>query len=289
MNKPDFFQRFLFENLGIRGELVRLEDAWTLARNTHDYPPAVASLLGQALAGSVLLSGTIKFQGSLILQVQGPGPITTLVAQATNRLTIRGLAHWRDTPTGSTLNELVGDGRLVMTIQQEGREPYQGIVALEGDTLAESIERYFAQSEQLPTRLWLFADGQRAGGLFVQALPKQHWAEEDWRRIGFLAETLSERELLDLPAEDLLFRLFHEERVRLLEAEPVAFRCNCSRERIGGVLTALGQVEIQSILADHVAISVACEFCNRRYAFDSVDIGALFGPGPRTAAPATRQ
>ena len=289
MNKPDFFQRFLFENLGIRGELVRLEDAWALARNTHDYPPAVASLLGQALAGSVLLSGTIKFQGSLILQVQGPGPITTLVAQATNRLTIRGLAHWRDTPTGSTLNELVGDGRLVMTIQQEGREPYQGIVALEGDTLAESIERYFAQSEQLPTRLWLFADGQRAGGLFVQALPGQHWAEEDWRRIGPLAETLSERELLDLPAEDLLFRLFHEERVRLLEAQPVTFRCNCSRERIGGVLTALGQDEIQSILADQGTISVACEFCNRRYAFDSVDIGALFGPGPRTAALSTRQ
>ena len=289
MNKPDFFQRFLFENLGIRGELVRLEDAWALARNTHDYPPAVASLLGQALAGSVLLSGTIKFQGSLILQVQGPGPITTLVAQATNRLTIRGLAHWRDTPTGSTLNELVGDGRLVMTIQQEGREPYQGIVALEGDTLAESIERYFAQSEQLPTRLWLFADGQRAGGLFVQALPGQHLAEEDWRRIGFLAETLSERELLDLSAEELLFRLFHEECVRLLEAEPVVFRCNCSRERIGGVLAALGQEEIQSILADQGTISVACEFCNRRYAFDSVDIGALFGPGPRTAALSTRQ
>ena len=289
MNKPDFFQRFLFENLGIRGELVRLEDAWALARNTHDYPPAVASLLGQALAGSVLLSGTIKFQGSLILQVQGPGPITTLVAQATNRLTIRGLAHWRDTPKGSTLNELVGDGRLVMTIQQEGREPYQGIVALDGDTLAESIERYFAQSEQLPTRLWLFADEQRAGGLFVQALPGKHWSDEDWRRIGFLAETLSERELLDLPTEDLLFRLFHEERVRLLEAQPVTFRCNCSRERIGGVLTALGQDEIQSILADQGTISVACEFCNRRYAFDSVDIGALFGPGPRTAASGTRQ
>ena len=289
MNKPDFFQRFLFENLGIRGELVRLEDAWALARNTHDYPDTVASLLGQALAGSVLLSGTIKFQGSLILQIQGPGPITTLVAQATNQLTVRGLAHWRGIPTGSSLSELVGNGRLVMTIQQEGREPYQGIVALEGVTLAESIERYFAQSEQLPTRLWLFADQQCAGGLFVQALPGRACADEDWRRIGFLAETLTERELLELPAENLLFRLFHEERVRLLEPEPVVFRCGCSRERIEGVLAALGQDEIQAVLAEQGSISVDCEFCNRRYVFDAVDIGSLFAAGSRAGAPATRQ
>jgi molecular chaperone Hsp33 len=176
-----------------------------------------------------------------------------------------------------------------MTIQQDGREPYQGIVALEGVTLAESIERYFAQSEQLPTRLWLFADQQRAGGLFVQALPGRACAAEDWRRIGFLAETLTDRELLELPAEKLLFRLFHEERVRLLEPEPVVFRCGCSRERIEGVLAALGQDEIQTVLAEQGSISVDCEFCNRRYVFDAVDIGSLFAGGSRAGAPATRQ
>ncbi len=247
MSHFDRFERFHFEELGIRGELVRLEDALTASRGTTNYPDVVQSQLGQALAAVLLLSGSIKYQGSLILQIQGAGPINTLVAQATHLRTIRGLAHWAAIPAGKTLSKLYGDGRLVMTIQNQGQEPYQGIVALDGDTLSQALESYFSLSEQLPTRLWLFANEQRAGGLFIQSLPGHENGREDWNRVIHLASTITENELLNLPSHEVLFRLFHEERVRLLDPEPVSFRCSCSRYRIEGVLLAMGEQEIATI------------------------------------------
>ncbi|QXP92055.1 Hsp33 family molecular chaperone HslO [Methylococcus capsulatus] len=276
MKNSDTFQRFLFEDMGIRGELVRLDASWQAVLQRHTYPLNVSRQLGQALAAVTLLSGTIKFKGALIIQTQSRGPLHTLVVQATHRQTIRGLAHWRDPVPEGNLSEVFGEGRLVLTIQKEGEESYQGVVSLEGQCLAGALEGYFAHSEQLATRLWLFADGQRAAGLFLQALPTQTPTEEDWMRLVTLADTVTEHEMLHLPFEDLLYRLYHEEKVRLFEAEPVVFRCSCSRQRIEDMLLALGKADVEDILAEKGCLEVDCDFCNKRYQFDLVDIGVLF-------------
>lgn len=289
MSDFDSFQRFLFEDLGIRGELVRLDSSWQAVLERHSYPHAVSSQLGQALAAVLLLSATIKFKGSLILQAQGRGPLHTLVAQATHQRTIRGLAHWRGEVTGETLSDIYGPGHLVLTVRNDDSEPYQGIVALEGDDLAGAIQTYFSRSEQLATRLWLTADEQRAAGLLIQELPTQARDRDDWARVEFLADTVTQAELLYLPGQELLYRLFNEERVRLFDSEPISFRCGCSRERIESVLLALGNQEVESILEKEDSVEVFCEFCNRRYLFDRVDIGGLFSGEIKLPPSTTRQ
>jgi molecular chaperone Hsp33 len=285
----DHLHRFLFEGVGIRGELVQLDAGWQAVLARHDYPSAVQSQLGQALAATVLLSATIKFKGCLILQAQGEGPLQTLVAQATHRRTFRGLARWDGMVPQGTLAETYGLGRLVLTIQREGRDPYQGIVPLEGINLAEALQTYFSYSEQLNTRLWLAANEQRAAGLFLQELPaSQPENETAWERIAWLASTVTAQEMLSLPPMELLYRLFYEEQVRLFESEPVAFRCGCSRQRIEDTLLALGQEETDAILEEQGSIEVDCEFCNRHYSFDRVDIEQLFTEQVRTPVPPTR-
>ncbi|MEW6038779.1 MAG: Hsp33 family molecular chaperone HslO [Pseudomonadota bacterium] len=288
MKNSDSFQRFMFEDMGIRGELVRLDASWQAVLQRHTYPPNVSRQLGQALAAVTLLSGTIKFKGALIIQIQSRGPLHTLVVQATHRQTVRGLAHWRDPVPEGALSEVFGEGRLVLTIQNEGAEPYQGVVALEGQSLSSALESYFSNSEQLATRLWLFADGQYAAGLFLQVLPAQAHAEDDWTRLVMLADTITEHEMLHLPFEDVLYRLYHEEKVRLFEAEPVVFRCTCSRQRIEDMLLALGKAEVEDILAEKGRVEVDCDFCNKRYQFDRVDIGALFSDEIKSAPSSTR-
>lgn len=279
MAENDSLHRFVFDSLGVRGEVVYLDAAWRAVQEIHDYPTPVASRLGQAMAAAALLSATIKLDGSLILQVQGEGPLHTLVAQATNERTLRGLARWQGKVPEGDLRAVFGAGRLVMTADAPGRERYQGIVGLEGADLAAALEDYFARSEQLATRLWLGADDQRAAGMLLQRLPHAAASEDDWERIQALAGTLTEDELLGLSLETLLYRLFNDERVRLFESEPLAFRCSCSRERIENTLRALGREEADSILGDEGAIIADCEFCNRRYRFDAVDVAALFSEG----------
>ncbi|ADE14992.1 Hsp33 protein [Nitrosococcus halophilus Nc 4] len=284
----DNLHRFLFEELGIRGELVQLDASWQAVLTCHDYPSAVQSQLGQALVATVLLSATIKFKGSLILQAQSEGPLKTLVAQATHHRTVRGLARWNgEVPRGS-LPEIYGSGRLVLTIQTEGKDPYQGIVSLEGTNLAEALQTYFSRSEQLQTRLWLFADEHRAVGLFLQELPSQPGDETDWERITLLANTVTAREMLSLPSTELLYRLFNGEQLRLFEPEPISFRCGCSRERIENTLVALGREEMEAILEEEGTVEVDCEFCNRHYSFDRVDVEQLFAEQVKTPVPSTR-
>lgn len=280
MPSRDFFQRFLFESLGIRGERVRLEESFSRTQGSSNYPPMIASLLGEALSASVLLSGTIKFQGALILQIQSQGPLRTLVAQASDQRTIRGLAHWDSDPADHRLTQLCPDGRLVLTVQTQGQEPHQGIVAVEEETLSAAIEDYFSRSEQLPTRLWLFATPKQAGGLFLQQLPGSTPDADGWNRVIRLTETLTSEELMQLPTEELLYRLYHEERVRLFEAEPVRFFCPCGHDRIRTLLRVLGRSEVESILEETGEVAIQCEFCNRRFRFDAVDLGALFAEQP---------
>lgn len=286
----DSLRRFIFEDLGVRGEIVHLDASYQAVIELRDYPSAVRERLGEALAAVLLLSATIKLDGSLILQVQGEGLLRTLVAQATHKRTLRGLARWSGEPEGNDLGALVGAGRLVLTLEPSRGEPYQGVVPLGERTLAEALEHYFAQSEQLPTRLWLAADAQRSAGLLLQRLPGRNHerSDEDWARIGHLAATLSDEELLGVDTKDLLFRLFHEEKVRLLDAEPVAFRCTCSRERFGSRLRALGRAEIESLIAERGGVEVTCDFCGRQYHYDPVDAMALVADSPSATAPAGR-
>jgi molecular chaperone Hsp33 len=290
--QPDSLHRFVFERPGVRGELVHLDAAWRAVLERHPYPQAVQRPLGEALTAVLLLAATLKFEGSLILQAQGEGPLRTLVAQATHERTIRGLARWDDDldddNTAATLAELFGDGRLVLTIEPRGSEPYQGIVPLQGEGIGAAVEAYFGASEQLPTRLWLAVSPERATGLMLQRLPGPAADEDGWTRTTLLADTVAEHELLSLPAVDLLRRLFHEEDVRLYEPDPVAFRCGCSRGRIANTLRAMGRREVDDILAEQGAIEVTCEFCNRDYRFDPVDAHQLFADVVPAAAPGSR-
>lgn len=290
MNDTDSLSRFLFEHAGIRGNLVHLDSSWRAILETHAYPEAVQGPLGEALAAVSLLAATIKFDGSLILQIQGSGPIRTLVAQATNARTVRGLAHWEgEVPMHGELPAQFGDGRLVLTVQRQQGEPYQGVVPLQGADLSKAIEGYFADSEQLETRLWLAASGERAAGLLLQRLPDAHSTEEDWERVNLLAATLTASELTDLPTDALLYRLFNEESVRLFEPEPLSFRCGCSRARIEDMVKMLGEGEVDQILLEQGAVEITCEFCNRAYRFDPVDTRQLFAEHTRHEPPVAQQ
>ena len=274
----DVLRRFVFEHTNVRGELVHLDATWRALLERRDYPEPVRNLLGQAMAAAALLVTTIKFNGSLIMQVQGDGPVSLVVVQAKADRTLRGLAHWTDPVLPGPLAQLVGKARLAITIDQGGdRERYQGIVALESEeNFAGALEDYFARSEQLATRLWLSASPERAAGLLLQALPGETEDADAWNRTVQLADTLRGHELLELPHRELLRRLFHEEDVRLFEPEPVSFRCSCTRERIETVLRSLGYAEVKGIIEEQGQVSVDCEFCNQNYLFDPVDVEKLF-------------
>lgn len=279
MKQQDCLRRFLFDQHNVRGEWVRLQESWCEAKQFQQLAtPAVESQLGQALAAVVLLSATVKFQGAMIMQVQGGGDLKALVAHSSNQRKIRGLVRSNDQVGGATLRQMLGEGgRLVLTLESELAEPFQGIVGVEEDDLAGVLRQYFTQSEQLDTRLWLFANQTHAAGLFLQQLPGEvHNDQEDWERIVTLAETVTEQEMLNLECEELLHRLFHEEQVRLYEPEAVAFQCGCSREKIGGTLSALGRSELEAILRERDDIEVDCQFCGQHYRFDKVDVESLF-------------
>jgi molecular chaperone Hsp33 len=282
----DLLHRFLFENSNLRGELVHLDDSWQAVLERHDYPAPVRNLLGQALAAVALLGATLKSNGTLILQIQGDGPVSLLVAQVDRQSRLRGMADWHDDAIAAidndTLAELCGDGRLALTIDPgDGNTRYQSIIELGRNTLAQALDNYFLQSEQLDTRLWLTANDRCAAGLLIQALPPEISDtppddDDIWNRIIHLSETLSDSELSDLPVMELLKRLYHEEDVRLFEADELYFHCRCSRENIADTLRSLGYDETRSIIDEQGVIKVECNFCKKSYEFDRVDNEALF-------------
>lgn len=276
----DALRRFLFEDFPVRGEIVRLEESWRAVLERQDYPRAVRDLLGEAMAASVLLASTLKFDGLLTLQIQGEGDLHLLVVQCASDLSVRGLAKWKGEDPRGSLAELTGGGRLAITIERrKDQDRYQGIVLADTDTLADCIETYFAQSEQLPTRIWLAADGDGAAGMLLQQLPGPETRSEGdpdgWQRAGMLAGTLSAGELLGTESHELLRRLFHEEDLRLADLRGVEFRCSCSRQRVEGALRLLGREELSELLAAEGQIEVRCEFCNQAYGLDVVDVERL--------------
>ena len=274
----DSLQRFIFEHAPIRGEIVHLDATWQAVLERRDYPPRVRDVLGELMAASALLTSTLKFDGRLIMQVQGSGPVNLLVVECTSNRTMRAIAQWKGEVPDAPLAELVGNGRLAVTIDPlKGKERYQAIVSLEGMTVAEAFENYFARSEQLDTRLWLAADRNQVAGMLLQRLPDSPQPDDDaWMRAVHLGSTITREELLALPVREIIRRLYHEEDIRLFSRVPVSFRCSCSRERVEAVLRMLGHEEIHSILAEQGSIRVDCEFCGGRYEFDSIDAEQLF-------------
>lgn len=286
----DQLSRFLIEGAGVRGVRVHLQDTWQQIRTRvasldHDIPEAAAELLGEAVAASALFTGHAKVDGRLSVQLRGHGALRTLFAECTAAGTLRGIAQLAEEGTVSRdLRELGPDAVLAITIENpshDGREPmrYQGLVALEADSLAGAFEDYFLRSEQLPTRLLLAADGNSAAGLMLQKLPGDEGDGDGWSRAGALFDTLSPHELLEWTGEQLMTRLFHEDGVRMLGAKPLAFGCSCSRERVESMLTSLGEEEAHAALADGEAV-VRCEFCGQSYRFSTEQIAGLFTPGP---------
>jgi len=274
----DNLQRFIFEHALIRGEIVHLDATWQAVLERRQYPPRVREVLGELMAAAALLTSTLKFDGRLIMQIQGKGPVSLLVVECTSDRTMRAIAQWPGEIPDAPLAALVGDGRLAVTIDPlKGKERYQAIVALEGLTVAEAFENYFARSEQLATRLWLASDPQQAAGMLLQRLPDAEPSDDDaWVRAVHLGSTITREELLALPVREIVHRLYHEEDIRLFSRMPVSFRCSCSRERVEAVLRMLGRDEIHSILDEQGAVSVDCEFCGSRYEFDRIDAEQLF-------------
>lgn len=285
MHDRDCLHRFMFEQYPIRGHLVHLDAAWAALIEHREYPAQIRDALGEAVAASLLLAATIKFEGVLSLQLQGDGPVHLILAQCTSGLGVRGLARYRE---GSDAGEGIGAGNLTVTLEtDDGSQRYQGIVPITGQRLAESLQVYFENSEQLPTRLWLHADASGVSGMLLQKLPMTDAhsgvdvaaVEDAWRRVQLIGETLTPEELRTLGDVEILHRLFNEDDVRLFEPTPVYFRCRCSRERVSGMLQSLGAAETQSVLSEHGKVEVHCDFCNRAYVFDAVDVAQLFNAG----------
>ncbi|MCG2634971.1 MAG: Hsp33 family molecular chaperone HslO [Gammaproteobacteria bacterium] len=272
MPAQDLLNRFVFEQDAVRGELIQLGPALQPALARQSYPEPVAGLLNQAFAAVCLLSATIKYRGATTLQVNGTGPVKMMLAQTTDELRFRGLAHWQ---ASESLN-LLGEGRMQITIDRKDQpERYQSLVPFEGGSLSHALEHYFDQSEQLPTRFWLAADGQRAGGLMLQQMPGAV-DSSGWEHLQVLAETVTDAELLELDAESLIYRLFNQERVRLFEPAVPSFGCNCSSTRSERAVRTLSYREALDLLAERGEIEICCEFCDARYRFNSRDLERIY-------------
>lgn len=278
MSVQDQLHRYLFENVAVRGELVNVSHTWHEIVRNHDYAEPVKTLLGELLVATSLLTATLKFDGDITVQLQGDGPLTLAVINGNNRQELRGVARVKEDAeiaSGSTLKEMVGNGYLVITITPEKGERYQGVVGLEADTLAGCLEDYFMRSEQLPTRLFVRTNEQGAAGILLQVLPAQDTSQDDFNHLAMLTETVKAEELITLPANDVLWRLYHQEEATVYDPLPVIFKCTCSRQRCGEVLKTLPESEVDEILAEDGKIDMHCDYCGTHYVYDAVDIAAI--------------
>jgi molecular chaperone Hsp33 len=284
----DSLQRFIFENTPIRGNIVDLTNTFQLALNKQQLPAGLKRSLGELMAASALLTATLKMTGSLVLQIQGKGQLKLLVVECNSEFGTRATAKWKgEVSDEQNLFDLMEQGQFVITLDpKDGRQTYQGIVPIEGNDISTILENYMLRSEQIDTKIWLSCDGNSAAGMLLQKLPEtmnqQTQTEESlahdvdaWNRVGHLADTITDDELLHLPTETLIHRLFHEEDVRLFEASNTKFFCSCTRSSVANMLRMLGAEEINSILEEQGKIDVNCDFCNTHYQFDKVDAAQL--------------
>ena len=294
----DTLQKFIFDNAAVRGELVEISDTWREIQARHAYPKAVRSVLGEMVAAGALLSANLKFNGAIVMQIHGDGPVRLLVVECDADLRMRATAKLApdvEIADDVTLNDMFnanGKGRFVITLDPAdkvpGQQPYQGVVPLDGDDMATVIENYMLRSEQMDTRLWLAADDQVARGLLLQKLPRHSGKEdqtkqateaedlETWNRAAMLGQTVKREELLSTDISTLLHRLFWEETIRVFDPVHPQFHCSCNREKVGNMLKMLGQEEVESALAELGELGINCDFCGKHYAFDKVDCAQLF-------------
>lgn len=273
--------RFIFDDMPVRGLHVHASDVWQHIVHRKHYPVAIQRALGELLAAGALLSSNLKLDGTLIVQVQGQGILKLLVVEATSNDTVRATARWDETAQideHATLSDLLGDnGMFVITLQPKDGDQWQGVVPLEGGSIATMLMNYMARSEQLQTHIVLAADSENVGGLLLQRLPEQELDDSAWQHVTTLAETLTATELLNLDAQNVLYRLFHETPPRVFAPETLEFACTCSRGKVSDMLLLLGGQEVGNAIAEEGSITVDCDFCNEHYTFDEQDVNALFG------------
>jgi len=289
VSQPDLVRRFVLERHPIRGHAVRLSQAWLALREHQDYPPAVQHLLGEAVGAIVLLAATLKFDGMITLQLQGKGLVNLLVAQCTHDFKVRAMA--RHDPIGGEagFRSLAGDGQIVVTVEATDRaSSYQGVVPITGNSLSESLEAYFEQSEQLPTRVLLAASSGVVSGMLVQRIPGAGGTQEQldetaleaaWQKAEDAMSSLARGQLLEDDVEQRLVDMFGADEVRVFSGHEVKFECRCSRERVANVLRSLGADEVRSVIEEQGACTVTCEFCQKPYKFDAIDVEQLFNDG----------
>ena len=273
--------RYLFEDLSVRGELVQLDEAYQRIISSKEYPAPLQNLLGELLVSTTLLTATLKFEGSITMQLQGDGPVSLAVINGDHDQKVRGVARWEgDIADDASIHDMLGKGHLVITIDPKKGERYQGIVGLDGDNLSDIPESYFANSEQLKTRIWLrlgeHNGQQRAAGMLIQVMPDGTGTPEDFEHLEQLTDTVKNEELFTLEANDLLYRLYNQEKVRLFDPQPVEFHCGCSRERSGAAIVTIDRAEVNDILAEVGSISLHCDYCGTNYTFDEAQVSELF-------------
>ena len=288
MARLDQAERFLFKNNNIRGERIVVGPSLQKAFNCHDYPELVKQLIGEAVAATLLISSTLKFEGTLSLQAQSDGPLSLLVVECNNHREFRALARWNnDKWAEETFAKLLSKGQIAITVTPAQGQRYQSIVPLQGETLSECLTLYFAQSEQLPTQLWLACDDNVAGGLLLQPLPQdimvenggdtdldQNMQKNQWHHFTTLANTLKDSELLKVGTPKLLERIFFGENLILFDSNSVRYQCRCNRDRFFQVLKNLSGDELKALLSENGCVEAHCEFCNSIYQFNATDFSS---------------
>ncbi|WP_082866126.1 Hsp33 family molecular chaperone HslO [Marinomonas gallaica] len=288
MNNINEIQRFSFDNTNVRGERVLLTDAYQNIISRKSYPKSLEKLLGEFVAAIALLRDIVKIDGVLSIQCKGEGQLKTLMAECDEQQNLRAIAQWDEAqafPEQASLKELLANGYLVITIEPRQGNRYQGIVEIVGDSLAQCLEQYFFQSEQLPSRVWLAADGTQAAGLFLQRLPAEQAKDGDedaWERFVHLATTVKDEELLTLDTTELLHRLYHEEELRMYDSKTMQFGCSCSRQRTFDAIASMGAEEIRQIISEEGSIKAECQFCAEVYQFNKEDLDHALGDQAQT-------
>lgn len=296
--KFDQLHRYIFPKASVRGELVRLNDSYAAILSANDYPPIIQQLLGELMLAASLLTATLKFEGDIAVQLQGDGPLKYAVINGTNEQKLRGVARW-DESLSDFPEDFAGlfvKGLLVITISPKNGERYQGMVAVDKPSLAECIEAYFLQSEQLPTRVLLHTRLDKAkplaAGMFLQIMPRSSAVTDsadipEFEHLLHLTETIKEDELFSLSADEILHRLYHQEELEVYEPQDICFKCSCSKERSATAIASVDKHELLEIIARDGVVSMNCQYCHAEYQFDAIDVEAIHA-GSYSSAPATQ-